>query len=105
MVGVACIRSLSTSSPYNPSYLVQFLYRLCLFDRKEANGKNYVRYEVIGSNNVAVPTHFFKVVAIETTTGDLELEAYVMPNQAVDNEIPLTSFQVCSKVLDTPSVL
>ncbi|CAH1972801.1 unnamed protein product [Acanthoscelides obtectus] len=62
--------------------------------RKEANGKNYVRYEVIGANNVAVPTHFFKVVVGETKDGQLEMEAYVMPNQVIDNSVPLTSFQV-----------
>lgn len=62
--------------------------------RKESDGKKYVKYEVIGANNVAVPTHFFKVVLFETTNGILELEAYVMPNQAIDDAIPLTSFQV-----------
>ena len=27
--------------------------------------KNYVKYQVIGTNNVAVPTHFFKVLVGE----------------------------------------
>lgn len=31
---------------------------------------------------------------IERPSGDLELEAYVMPNQVIDNEVPLSSFQV-----------
>lgn len=62
--------------------------------RKEANGKNYIRYEVIGSNHVAVPTHFFKVLVIEKGNGELEMESYVMPNQVIDNDVPLTSFQV-----------
>lgn len=66
--------------------------------RKESNGKNYVKYEVIGSNHVAVPTHFFKVLAIERTNGELELEAYVMPNEVIDNSVPLTSFQVLFKI-------
>nr|XP_023021765.1 endonuclease G, mitochondrial-like [Leptinotarsa decemlineata] len=62
--------------------------------RKESDGKNYVKYEVIGANHVAVPTHFYKVVVGETADGNLEMEAYVMPNQVIDNETPLTSFQV-----------
>ncbi|XP_018575622.1 endonuclease G, mitochondrial [Anoplophora glabripennis] len=62
--------------------------------RKEANGKNYVKYEVIGANHVAVPTHFYKVVVGETLDGRLEMEAYVMPNQVIDDDVPLTSFQV-----------
>lgn len=62
--------------------------------KKEADGKSYVRYEVIGSNNVAVPTHFYKVVVMETSSGKLEMEAYVMPNQIIENETPLKVFQV-----------
>lgn len=58
------------------------------------NGKNYVKYEVIGANHVAVPTHFFKVLAIETNDGQLELESYVMPNEVISSEVPLKSFQV-----------
>ncbi|KAJ8919086.1 hypothetical protein NQ315_012071 [Exocentrus adspersus] len=61
--------------------------------RKEANGKNYVKYEVIGANHVAVPTHFYKVVVCETKDGKLEMESYVMPNQVIENDVPLTSFQ------------
>lgn len=62
--------------------------------RKEANGKNYVKYEVIGANNVAVPTHFFKIVVGETENGELHMESYVMPNQVIDDNVPLTNFQV-----------
>ncbi|XP_017772239.1 PREDICTED: endonuclease G, mitochondrial [Nicrophorus vespilloides] len=62
--------------------------------KKEGDGKKYVRYEVIGEKNVAVPTHFFKVLVMETSDGHLEMESFVMPNQVIDNEVPLTSFQV-----------
>ncbi|XP_065081123.1 endonuclease G, mitochondrial [Ochlerotatus camptorhynchus] len=62
--------------------------------RKEADGKLYVKYQVLGSNNVAVPTHFYKVVVMETADSKLEMEAYVLPNQKIDNETPLTMFQV-----------
>lgn len=62
--------------------------------RKEADGKKYVRYEVIGANHVAVPTHFYKVVVGETQDSKLEMEAFVMPNAPIDDKTPLTNFQV-----------
>lgn len=49
---------------------------------------------MIGTNNVAVPTHFFKVIVCEADSGDFALESYVMPNQVIDDNIPLSSFQV-----------
>ena len=57
------------------------------------------RSQVIGQNNVAVPTHFFKVVVGEVASGggDLEMEAYVMPNEAIPDSAPIASFQVICK--------
>lgn len=62
--------------------------------KREADGKNYVKYQVIGNNSVAVPTHFYKVIVGETADGHLELESYVMPNQVIDDNTPLKVFQV-----------
>ncbi|GAB1868116.1 Endonuclease [Camponotus japonicus] len=62
--------------------------------KKEPDGKKYVRYEVIGANHVAVPTHFYKVVVGETNNGKLDMEAFVMPNAPIDDNAPLTNFQV-----------
>lgn len=62
--------------------------------KKEADGKAYVKYQVIGNNSVAVPTHFYKVIVGETADGKLELESYVMPNQVIDDNTPLNVFQV-----------
>ena len=39
--------------------------------------------EVIGSNQVSVPTHFFKVIVGETQDLQLEMEAFVLPNQVL----------------------
>ena len=55
---------------------------------------NNLRYQVIGPNNVAVPTHFFKVVVGETDNNELELEAFVLPNEKIPDNTPLASFQV-----------
>lgn len=63
-------------------------------NRKESDGKKYVKYEVIGSNHVAVPTHFYKVIVGETKDAKLEMEAFVMPNAPIDNSTPLANFQV-----------
>ena len=48
---------------------------------------------------MAVPTHFFKVVVGEVASGggDLEMEAYVMPNEAIPDSAPIASFQVICK--------
>lgn len=41
-----------------------------------------------------MPTHFFKVVVFQNSGGIYEMESYVMPNDVIDDNIPLTSFQV-----------
>ncbi|XP_062129561.1 endonuclease G, mitochondrial [Drosophila sulfurigaster albostrigata] len=61
---------------------------------KEDDGKMYVKYEVIGSNTVAVPTHFYKVIVSEAADQKLHMEAYVMPNKVISNDTPLQVFQV-----------
>lgn len=59
----------------------------------EEHGKKYVKYQVIGKNNVAVPTHFFKVIVRETGVGKTKAEAYILPNQQIAKETPLSQFQ------------
>ena len=61
----------------------------------------YVQYQVIGASTVAVPTHFFKVVVGETDDNKLDMEAYVMPNQPIDDNTPLNVFQVSKIKLRT----
>lgn len=68
--------------------------------KRESNGKTYVKYEVIGTNHVAVPTHFYKVVVKEAVNGSLEMEAYVMPNQVIDDQTPLEMFQVPPETIE-----
>jgi endonuclease G len=68
--------------------------------RREADGKSYIKYEVIGANHVAVPTHFFKVVVCEAPDGSLVMESYVMPNQVIKDDVPLASFQVPPETIE-----
>lgn len=74
--------------------LLQVVIWIYLCCRKEPDGKFYVKYQVIGANHVAVPTHFYKVVVGETPDGKFEMESYVMPNQVISDDTPLANFQV-----------
>ncbi|NGX46649.1 MAG: Nuclease [Chlamydiae bacterium] len=64
-----------------------------LFLPKEENGRKFVCYEVIGENNVAVPTHFFKIVRLSSGEETYE-KAYIFPNQCIPNTSPLEFFEV-----------
>ena len=61
--------------------------------KKEPDGRMYVKYEVIGEQHVAVPTHFFKVVVTEKAA-QYGLFSYVLPNAACDKGVPLSSYLV-----------
>ena len=62
--------------------------------RHESDGRTYVRFEVIGKNQVSVPTHFFKALVVENTDGSVDLESYVMANAPLDPNVPLRAYQV-----------
>ena len=56
-------------------------------------GQRFVNYRVIGKNDVAVATHFFKVVTAEK--GQTERQwAYILPNKEIPRETPLSDFEV-----------
>lgn len=57
------------------------------------DGQRYVSYKVIGKNDVAVPTHFFKVLKLEKDNGDIDSKAYILPNEPVSSDISLDRFQ------------
>lgn len=63
-----------------------------LFLPRGEPGERYVHYKVIGTNDVAVPTHFFKVLKLES--GEVEERAYIIPNGHIAPETPLETFQV-----------
>lgn len=71
------------------------------------DGKYRVSYEVIGSPpNIAVPTHFFKLIVGENNGDDkISVGAFVLPNGAIDNNEPLTKFQVPVEALERSSGL
>lgn len=77
--------------------------------RDEADGKWYVKYEVIGSPpNVAVPTHFYKVIFAEDGKGpggNVALGAFVLPNAPIPNDKPLVDFEVPLEAVERASGL
>ncbi|KAF2144239.1 uncharacterized protein K452DRAFT_357134 [Aplosporella prunicola CBS 121167] len=76
--------------------------------RRDQDGKWRVSYEVIGSPpNVAVPTHFYKVIYGEDgrTGGDVALGAFVLPNARIANDKPLTDFEVPLEAVERASGL
>ncbi|GJC86600.1 mitochondrial nuclease [Colletotrichum liriopes] len=70
---------------------------LYLPKRDPVDGKWYTKYEVIGNPpNVAVPTHFYKVIFAEDgkVGGNVAIGAFVMPNAPIPNEKPLSEFEM-----------
>ncbi|KAF4994976.1 hypothetical protein FDECE_12945, partial [Fusarium decemcellulare] len=76
--------------------------------RKEADGKWYVKYEMIGNPpSVAVPTHFYKVIFAEDgrVGGNVALGAFVLPNAPIANSKPITDFEVPIEAVERASGL
>ncbi|KAI0380940.1 hypothetical protein F5Y04DRAFT_256322 [Hypomontagnella monticulosa] len=81
---------------------------LYLPKRDPADNKWYVRYEVIGNPpNVAVPTHFYKVIFAEdgAVGGNVAIGAFVLPNAPIPNEKPLADFEVPVEAVERASGL
>ncbi|TQV95472.1 hypothetical protein V2A60_000663 [Cordyceps javanica] len=72
------------------------------------DNKWYVKYEMIGSPPaVAVPTHFYKVIFAEDgrAGGNVALGAFVLPNAPIDNNKPITDFEVPVEAVERASGL
>lgn len=72
------------------------------------DGKWRVSYEVIGNPpNVAVPTHFYKVIFAEDGRdgGKVSLGAFVLPNARISNEKSLSEFEVPLEAVERASGL
>lgn len=68
---------------------------------KAKDGNLYVTYRVIGNNHVSVPTHYFKVVLVETNDNKMLMEAFLMPNDnEVGDSIKLDTYRVHLDRLD-----
>ncbi|CUS09889.1 unnamed protein product [Tuber aestivum] len=74
--------------------------------RRDSDGKYHVSYEVIGNPpNVAVPTHFYKVILAEdgVVGGTVAVGAFVLPNAVIDNSTKLEEFSVPLSIVERAS--
>lgn len=81
---------------------------LYLPKRDPTDGKWRVSYEVIGNPpNIAVPTHFYKVIFAEdgTVGGQVAIGAFVLPNAVISNTKPITDFEVPVEAVERASGL
>lgn len=81
---------------------------LYLPKRDPVDNKWRVSYEVVGHPpNVAVPTHFYKIIFAEDgkTGGNVSLGAFVLPNDKIPNDKPLQDFEVPIEALERASGL
>lgn len=77
---------------------------------RDADGKWRVSYEVIGNPpNVAVPTHFYKVIygedGVDSPSSKVALGAFVLPNARIPNEKRLAEFEVPLEAVERASGL
>lgn len=73
----------------------------------DENGKKTVSYQLIGEDDVAVPTHLYKVVLVQKESSEdlLALGAFVVPNVPIGFDRHLTEFQVSLSDLERMSGL
>lgn len=60
---------------------------------QEPDGKKYITYQVIGDNEVAVPTHYFKIIFYQYENQSL-VKAYMIPHQTISLDTPFSKFEV-----------
>lgn len=73
-----------------------------------SDGKKTVSYQVIGEDNVAVPSHLYKVILARRSPASAEplaLGAFVVPNEAIGFQRQLSEFQVSLQDLEKLSGL
>eukprot|EP00744_Colponema_vietnamica_P007528 GILI01010826.1.p1 GENE.GILI01010826.1~~GILI01010826.1.p1 ORF type:complete len:391 (-),score=12.40 GILI01010826.1:28-1137(-) len=70
-----------------------------------STGKKMISYILGGKNDVAVPTHMFKVLMGVKEDNSKAVAAFVMPNRPILEERPLTDFQVPFKYVEQLSGL
>lgn len=77
-----------------------FLKRGIIEQSASEQSNDMVAYKTIGKNQVAVPTHLFKVLLVEPKSNGedasppLQLACFIIPNEPIADDIPVTQFQV-----------
>lgn len=70
---------------------------------KGRDKKRYVKYEVIGKNNVAVPTHFFLLLFVEQANEKLLSAGYIVPNKAIKTDTSLKKYFASVEEIESAS--
>ncbi|XP_019849030.1 PREDICTED: nuclease EXOG, mitochondrial-like [Amphimedon queenslandica] len=74
-----------------------------LFLPEERDGKKIISHQVIGDNNVSVPTHLFKILLAEREDEEPPLlGSFIIPNKPV-SDCPLRTFQVPLETIEKHS--
>lgn len=76
--------------------------------RLHPDNKWRISYEVVGNPpNIAVPTHFYKIIVAEDgkADGSVAVGAFVLPNAVISNSTRLTEFEVPLEVIERASGL
>jgi len=71
--------------------------------QKGAGDKYFVKYEVIGPNDVAVPTHFFSLIFVEDKMKKLFAKAYILPNKSIAPKTSLSKFSASLEDVESAS--
>ncbi|KAI8883232.1 hypothetical protein K501DRAFT_249961 [Backusella circina FSU 941] len=78
---------------------------LILPTKNDQTGKYEVHYEVIGNPSIAVPTHFYKIVAVPKDETTFAMGAFLLPNQNIDSNTELTQFSTDVQNIEVASGL
>ncbi|NGX39562.1 MAG: Nuclease [Chlamydiae bacterium] len=70
---------------------------------KGRDGKRYVKYQVIGSHNIAVPTHFFALLFVEHPSNKMMTKAFILPNKSIDAKTPLKKYSATVEEVEIAS--
>lgn len=62
--------------------------------KTNSKGEKWVKYQVIGKNDVSVPTHFFKILALEKSPNELIYQGYVLPNEPINFQVSIENFSM-----------
>ncbi|CAM0137475.1 unnamed protein product [Umbelopsis sp. WA50703] len=76
--------------------------------QKGEDNKFYMKYQLLGNPpNVAVPTHFYKIILAQKNQTDTTYStaAFLLPNQAIPTTTHLSQFKVAKELIERASGL
>ena len=65
----------------------------------------FVHYSVLGECQIAVPTHFFKVIRANNGSNRHEIKCFLVPNERIDDRTSLEKFEVSLETIEKSSGL